>query len=355
MSRKIIHIDMDAFYASVEQRDFPELRGKAIAVGGGSRRGVITTASYEARKFGIRSAMPGFKAKVLCPHLIFVKPRFEAYKAVSKQIRAIFKNYTDLIEPLSLDEAYLDVTKNKINEPIATELAERIQKDVYEATKLTCSAGVSYCKFLAKIASDVNKPFGIFIIKPHQAESYIAALPVEKFYGIGKVTAKKMHSMNILTGADLKKLTKKELMHHFGKAGGHYFDIVRGIDNRAVQTDRKRKSYSVERTFEENLEDQAALQEQLDKLVNLFFDGIKRSQFYGKTLTLKVKTSEFKNITRSKTISTLIKEKLQISTLAQQLLKDNLEDFASIRLMGLTMSNQLEEIDNSEGQMSIEF
>ena len=352
--RKIIHIDMDAFYASVEQRDNPSLQGKPVAVGGDGQRGVITTASYEARKFGVRSAMPGFKAKQLCPNLIFVPIRFDAYRAVSNQIRDIFRRYTDLIEPLSFDEAYLDVTENKIQEPIATVVAEQIRKDIYSETNLTCSAGVSYCKFIAKIASDINKPNGICIIKPHQAESFLANLPIRKFYGVGKVTAAKMESMGIHTGADLKKLSKKEMIHRFGKVGGFYFNIVRGIDDRPVQTSRERKSLAVERTLEKDLSDIEEIKESLNKVLVKFYERLEKNNGYGRTLTLKLKTHDFKILTRSISKPYLINDHDEIRELSDNLLYQNQSAFEKIRLIGLTMSNfKSENKKTDDGQMSL--
>jgi len=345
---------MDAFYASVEQRDDPSLRGKAIAVGGGSKRGVITTASYEARKFGVRSAMPGFKAKALCPHLIFVKIRFDAYREASKKVREIFKRYTDLIEPLSLDEAYLDVTENKMNEPIATELAKRIREDVKKETDLTCSAGVSYCKFLAKIASDMNKPDGLTVIKPHQAEAFIEGLEVKKIFGVGKVTAEKMKSMNIHTGGDLKKLSKSELVNRFGKMGHYFYDIARGIDNREVKANRIRKSVGVERTLERNLESYEELKPILDKLIVEFYRRLKKSESFGRTITLKLKSGEFRTITRSISRSYVIREEQEIASLSTKLLKDNIDELSSVRLIGLSTSN-LEESKNESSQLRIEW
>lgn len=353
--RKIIHIDMDAFYASVEQRDDPSLRGKAIAVGGGSKRGVITTASYEARKFGVRSAMPGFKAKALCPHIIFVKPRFDAYKEASSKAREVFKRYTDLIEPLSLDEAYLDVTQNKMDQPIATELAKRIKEDIKKATQLSCSAGVSYCKFLAKIASDMNKPDGLTVIKPQQAEAFIEALAVKKIFGVGKVTAEKMKSMNIHTGADLKKLSKVDLVNRFGKMGHYFYDIARGIDNREVRADHIRKSVGVERTLEKNLESYDELKPILDKVLKEFIGRLSRSGKYGRTITLKMKSGDFRTITRSISRPYIIKAETEIKELSEKLLRDNVDDLDSIRLIGLSASNLEEKETNSTKQLNIEW
>lgn len=346
---------MDAFYASVEQRDNPDWRGKPIAVGGGGRRGVITTASYEARKFGIRSAMPGFKAKKLCPELIFVPIRFPAYKEASKQIRAIFQRYTELIEPLSLDEAFLDVTQNKMNEPIATNLAEEVRKEVFQKTQLTCSAGVSYCKFLAKIASDINKPDGLTVIKPHQAEHFIEQLPIRKFFGIGKVTATKMEAIGIHSGYDLKQRSKIELAQRFGKMGTYYYDIVRGIDERPVKPNRVRKSIGVETTFVEDYEGFEDILPELMKILEEFYQRLLRADNFGRTLTLKVKTNDFKTLTRSHSREYYIREKDELIEIATMLLDQNIATFESIRLIGLSASNlEKEEIDKTT-QLSLEF
>lgn len=266
--RKIIHIDMDAFYASVEQRDHPEYRGKAIAVGGlpEGRGGVIATCSYEARKFGVRSAMPSKKAAQLCPHLLFIRPRFDVYKTVSRQVREIFRRYTDIIEPLSLDEAYLDVTEDKQGIGSAIEIATLIKKAIREELQLTASAGVSINKFVAKIASDLQKPDGLTFIGPSKVESFVEALSVEKFHGVGKVTAEKMKSMDLFTGADLKKLSEAELIRHFGKPGRFYYQIVRGVDNRPVDANQETKSISAEDTFPEDLTAVEEMNRELDKL-----------------------------------------------------------------------------------------
>jgi DNA polymerase IV len=352
--RKIIHIDMDAFYASVEQRDNPELRGKPIAVGGGEKRGVTTTASYETRKYGVRSAMPGYLAKQKCPEIIFVKPRFEAYKNVSRQIRKIFHQYTDLVEPLSLDEAYLDVTKNKINEPIATVIAEAIRNDIWKETQLTCSAGVSYCKFIAKVASDMNKPNGMTVIKPHQAIDFLEKLPIEKFYGIGKVTAQKMHDLNIFSGADLKKIDQLELVQKFGKSGQFYYDIVRGIDERPVKTDRHRKSLAVERTLDENIEGYEALSMEIKKIAEMLHKSIHKYQYFGRTISLKVKTSDFKIMTRSISIQEKICTLDHINQLAEGLLLLNHQVFGTVRLIGLTISNEFTQAKtNNDNQLKL--
>lgn len=355
-NRKIVHIDMDAFYASVEQRDFPELKDKAIAVGGGERRGVITTASYEARKYGVKSAMPGFKAKALCPHIIFVPPRFDAYIAASKQIRAIFKKYTDLIEPLSLDEAFLDVTKNKKDMPIATELAQAIKDDIYKETQLSCSAGVSYCKFIAKLASDIQKPNGLTVIKPSQAEVFLENLAIEKFFGIGKVTARRMKQKNIHNGKDLKAWSKLDLAQEYGKAGRFYYDVVRGIDNRPVRADHVRKSIGVERTLQENISDTEALKTRLRKLSTTLFKRLEKNNNFGRTITLKLKTKDFQTITRSLSKEYHLINLEEIQTVAIELFEKNKEAFGEIRLIGLSASNlQKEKAETEGGQISFDF
>ncbi len=338
-SRKIVHIDMDAFYASVEQRDNPDLKGKPIAVGGGGHRGVTTTASYEARKFGVRSAMPGWQAKQLCPHLIFVTPRFDAYKEVSYQIRSIFKEYTDLIEPLSLDEAFLDVTENKKNIPFGMHVAQEIIQRVKEKTQLTCSAGVSYCKFLAKVASDLKKPNGLSVITPKRAISFLEELPIKDFFGVGKVTAAKMESLEIKTGRDLKKLSKLELAQKFGKSGIHFYDIVRGIDDRPVNPNRIRKSLAVERTLNEDLEELDQITPVLERIVEKFFERLNSANNFGRTISLKLKTSDFRIITRSLSKDYHIREKSEIKQLAIELLEQNINEFEKIRLIGLSASN----------------
>lgn len=347
--RKIIHIDMDAFYASVEQRDNPDLRGKPIAVGGGSKRGVTTTASYEARQYGVRSAMPGWKAKQLCPQLIFVKPRFDAYKAVSHEVRSIFADYTDLIEPLSLDEAYLDVTNNKKGNPIATEIALEIKQRIQAETGLTASAGVSYCKFIAKIASDINKPNGIAVIRPHEAKAFLHNLEIHKFFGVGKVTATKMNDLGIHTGADLASWNKVDLMRHFGKSGAFYFDIVRGKDDRPVRPNRIRKSLAVERTMTDDLTDIDQVREAVTQLIPTLLERILRSKYFGKTLTLKLKNKDFQIRTRSISVTQPIDKKEVITTLAHKLINENQDLCKNLRLIGLTVSNALQtRADNSE-------
>lgn len=336
--RKIVHIDMDAFYASVEQRDNPELRGKPIAVGGGENRGVTTTASYEARKYGVRSAMPGYKAKQLCPQLIFVRPRFDVYHEVSSEVREVFSEYTDLIEPLSLDEAFLDVSNNKKNIKYGMDVAKGIMQDVFEKTQLTCSAGVSYCKFLAKVASGYKKPNGLTVIRPDQAEAFLEKLPVKDFFGVGKVTAKKMEHMSIFTGADIKRYSKLELAQNFGKAGKFYYDIVRGIDNRPVNANRVRKSIGVERTLNEDLSSIEEIGPILQGIADKFFERLSNADNFGRTITLKMKTADFETITRSHSKKYFIKSKNEINQIAFQLLEDNKTSFEKIRLIGLTAS-----------------
>ena len=299
--RKIIHIDMDAFYASVEQRDFPELRDKAVAVGGSRERGVVMTASYQARKFGVRSAMPSAIAYRKCPQLIFVKPRFQVYQQVSKKIREIFFRYTDLVEPLSLDEAYLDVTENKTSINSASKIAREIKKHILDETKLTASAGVSVNKFLAKVASDYNKPDGLSVILPNQVHAFIESLEINRFHGIGKVTAGKMNEMGIHTGGDLKHYSKRQLAKIFGKNGKYYYQIAHGIDDRPVNPNRIRKSISSENTFTQDIEDDQTVKSELIDISQKVMDWMVKNETYGRTATLKVKFSDFNQITRSKT------------------------------------------------------
>ncbi len=339
-SRKIIHIDMDAFYASVEQRDNPELRGKPIAVGGGQNRGVTTTASYEARKYGVKSAMPGYIAKSKCPQLIFVKPRFDVYKKVSLEIREIFSRYTDLIEPLSLDEAYLDVTVNKQNIQYATEIAGMIREEVFNKTQLQCSAGVSYCKFIAKIASDINKPNGLTVIKPQHAVAFIEKLPIEDFFGVGKVTAEKMKLLGIRNGSDLKAHDLFYLIKHFGKSGKFFYNIVRGIDDRPVVPDRKRKSVGVEKTLNEDIVDVSILKSEVAKISHELEIRVRKNNFKGRTITLKLKRSDFSIITRSKTCLHPIEFKDHIKELALNLINQNVHIIGKIRLIGISLSNE---------------
>src|SRR5437764_6216041 len=298
-ARKIIHVDMDAFYASVEQRDDPSLRGKPVAVGGG-HRGVVTAASYEARPFGVRSAMPSVTAKRRCPELIFVKPRFDVYRAVSQQIRAIFADYTELVEPLSLDEAYLDVTQDRLGLGTARAIAEDIRRRIATETGLTASAGVSYCKFIAKLASDHRKPDGLCVITPEKGPEFVASLPVARFHGAGPVTARKMERLGIHTGADLRDWSLPALQAHFGSSADWYWRIARGIDQREVKPDRPYKSVSAERTFDEDLADPARLATELTRIAGYAWDRVQRAEVRGRTVTLKVQFGDFTIITRSK-------------------------------------------------------
>ena len=354
--RKIIHIDMDAFFASVEQLDHPELRGKPIAVGGSSERGVVAAASYEARKFGVRSAMASKVAKRKCPDLIFVKHRFERYRKISQQIRDIFLEYTDLVEPLSLDEAYLDVTLAKKGKPSATLIAQEIRKRIFNETGLTASAGVSYNKFLAKVSSDVNKPNGIFVVTPAEAQEFIDQLEVKKFYGIGKVTASKLNKMGVWFGRDLRKIDRLELVNTFGKAGNYYYEICRGVDNRSVQPSRERKSVGAENTFEHDLFSDKELKEELQKIANKVWERTSKSKVKAKTLTFKFKYADFEQHTRSKTIESGFVSKDQFLDESLNLLKVDEGFSKGIRLLGLTLSNFMHEEKLEEAvQLIIEF
>lgn len=357
--RKIIHIDMDAFYASVEQRDQPELKGKPVVVGGAGNRGVVAAASYEARKYGVRSAMPSATALRLCPSLTFVKARFDVYKGVSQQIRSIFREYTDLIEPLALDEAYLDVTENKKDMPYAMEMAEEIRKEIWQQTQLTASAGISYNKFLAKTASDFNKPNGQYVITPLMAEKFIEELPIEKFFGVGKVTARRMHDRAIFSGADLKTKTMEQLGRWFGKAGAYYYHIARGVDDRKVNPDRITKSTGAERTYGVDLTTKDALQDKLTDIVEMLEKRISNTKLYGKTLTLKVKYSDFKQITRSITEEDEIDSGQLLKQKSFELLNTVPDIEKGIRLLGLSVSNFKGEDDQVSdhflGQLELDF
>lgn len=328
---------MDAFYASVEQMDFPELRGKALAVGG-EHRGVVAAASYEARKYGVRSAMPSAIAKSKCPHLIFVRPRFARYKEISQQIRKIFYDYTDLVEPLSLDEAYLDVTTNKKNIDSANELAREIRKRIYEEVGITASAGISINKFLAKVGSDINKPNGQKTIHPTKVLEFLEQLPIEKFYGVGKVTAAKMHTLKIFTGADLKIRSLEDLTTIFGKSGGYYYNVVRGIHKGEVQANRIQKSVAVEETFWENLGDEAEVFEQLQMLSEELITRLAKKEIKGKTLTLKIKYEDFSQYTRSSTQESYYELLENFLQTAKDLWQLRPYDKA-VRLLGLSLSN----------------
>ena len=342
-SRKIIHVDMDAFYASVEQMDNPDLRGKPVAVGGNEIRGVVSAASYEARKFGVRSALSGALAKKYCPDLIFVKPRFDRYKEISQKIRKIFHDYTDLVEPLSLDEAYLDVTQNKKGNPSASLIAQEIRLRILNEVGLTASAGISVNKFIAKVASDVNKPNGQKTVSPDEVIPFLEELPIRKFYGVGKVTAEKMYQLGIFTGLDLKSKPIEFLEKHFGKSGTYYFYVVRGIHNSEVKPNRITKSVAAEHTFDENLTSEIFMQERLETIAAELDRRLKRQKIAGKTVTLKIKYSDFTQQTRSKTLPYFISDKsLLFDTVKELLFQERMKD--SVRLLGISLSNLNTEI-----------
>lgn len=336
--RKIIHVDMDAFYASVEQLDNPKLRGKPLAVGGAEKRGVVSAASYEARKYGVRSAMSGFMAKKNCPDLIFVPPRYERYKEISQKIRAIFYDYTDLVEPLSLDEAYLDVTINKKGNPSATLIAKEIRRRIFEELGLAASAGISINKFIAKVASDFNKPNGQKTVNPEEVLEFLEELDIRKFYGVGKVTAEKMYQLGVFTGKDLKNKSLKFLNTTFGKSGAYYYNVVRGIHNSEVIPHRTPKSVGAERTFDKNLSSEIFMLERLDHIVEELERRLNKSKIAGKTVTLKIKYSDFTLQTRSKTLPYFISDKnLLLETVKDLLYQDTLQN--SVRLLGVSLAN----------------
>jgi len=337
--RKIIHIDMDAFYASVEQRDNPDLRGKPVAVGGSRERGVVAAASYEARKFGVHSAMPSITAKRKCPDLIFVKPRFDAYKAISLQIREIFAEYTPIIEPLSLDEAYLDVTENLKGIVSATQIAEEIRAKIRAETGLTASAGVSYNKFLAKLASDHRKPDGLFVITPKMGPAFVETLPVRKFHGVGPATARKMSGLGVETGLDLRGQTLEFLQQHFGKVSSYYYWAARGVDERPVRADRIRKSVGAENTFPADLFVYEAARDALREIVDKVWDYCEASGIRGRTVTLKVKFANFRIITRSRTGQMPIRTRSELEQLGDALLEPLFPVARGIRLLGISMSS----------------
>ena len=346
--RKIIHVDMDAFYASVEQRDDPSLRGKPVAVGGGVR-GVVTAASYEAREYGVYSAMPAVTAKRRCPDLVFVKPRFDAYRAVSEQIRAIFADYTMLVEPLSLDEAYLDVTQDLKGIGIATRIAQEIRARILEETGLTASAGVSYNKFLAKLASDQNKPDGLCVIPPAKGEAFVASLPVKRFHGIGPKTAAKMAGLGIVTGADLRAQSQAFLAHNFGSAGDYYYNLARGICHRQVKPNRPWKSIGAEDTFLEDLTDEGALVAELDRISQTVWRRVSEKSISGRTVTLKVKYRDFQIITRARSLDRAVADRIEFLDIGCALLHPLMPAAKGIRLLGLTLSN-LSEGGEAEGE-----
>ncbi|MFY9352110.1 MAG: DNA polymerase IV [Sphingobium sp.] len=346
--RKIIHIDMDAFYASVEQRDDPSLRGLPIAVGGGGPRGVVATCSYEARRFGVRSAMPGGRARRLCPDLIFVRPRFEVYRAVSGQVREIFGRFTDIVQPLSLDEAYLDVTVNKPGIASATEVARQIRAMIRAETGLTASAGVSYNKLIAKLASDQNKPDGICVVRPQEGADFIAAMPVRRIHGVGPVTAKRMQALGIETGADLRARDMAFLSAHFGSAAHYYYRAARGQDDRPVREREGRKSVSVEDTFLDDLTEEAALVEQLDRIADNLWGRIEKADAWGRTVVLKVKFADFRIITRSRSFAAPVRSRELLAQVGRELLLAQLPLRMGARLLGLGMHNLEGEEDAGE-------
>ena len=344
--RKIIHVDMDAFYASVEQLDNPALRGKPLAVGGNENRGVVAAASYEARKFGVRSAISGVLAKKYCPALIFVPPRFDRYKEISQQIRKIFYDYTDLVEPLSLDEAYLDVTVNKKGNPSASLIAQEIRLRILNETGLSASAGISVNKFVAKIASDFNKPNGQKTVNPDEVETFLEVLPIRKFYGVGKVTTEKMYQLGIFTGADLKSKTEEFLEKHFGKSGLFYYKVVRGIHESEVKSNRIAKSVAAEHTFDINLTSEIFMLEKLKLIANELERRLKKHKIAGKTVTLKIKYSDFSQQTRSKTLPYFISDKnLMFETVKELLYQEKPKN--SVRLLGISLNNLNTEIKKS--------
>ena len=338
--RKIIHVDMDAFFAAVEQRDFPQYRNKPVIVGGlPNSRGVVATCSYEARSFGIHSVMPSSKAYRLCPHAIFVKPRLTVYRAVSEQIREILRSYTNLVEFVSLDEAYLDVTTVSGFQHSATRIAEDITQKIKQHTQLTASAGISYNKFLAKMASDINKPNGSFTIAPEQGPEFIAHLPIGKFHGIGKATEKKMHALGIHTGRELAKMTQEELQRHFGKTGLHYFHIAHNQDNRPVSPHRKTKSVGVEKTFPEDISNPMFIQKTINQLFSAAFAKLQAKKLTAMTITIKVKYENFEQITRSRTLSGTITDLSLGQRIITELVKKTAIGQRKIRLLGVSFSS----------------
>lgn len=355
MSRKIIHIDMDAFFAAIEQRDNPDLQGKPVAVGGSGGRGVVASASYEAREFGVRSAMPSVTASRKCPGLIFVKSRFDVYRTVSQQIRSIFLEYTDLVEPLSLDEAYLDVTENKKGIWSAIQIAEEIRKKIFETTQLTASAGVSFNKFLAKTASDINKPNGLKVILPGEALDFLATLPIRKFHGIGKVTAEKMYRMGIYSGGDLRQLEEIDMIKRFGKVGRYYFRIVRADDSRMVNPNRIRKSIGSERTFSDDLDSFEKMLKKLLPIAEQVFKYMKGSNNFGRTLSLKMKTPEFQILSRSRTFQSELKSKKKFLEQVEDLLYTHWKEAGRVRLLGISVSNLRKDIEGVGIQLEFDF
>ena len=353
--RKIIHVDMDAFYASVEQRDNPELRGRPVAVGGSRERGVVAAASYEARKFGVRSAMPSVTAKRQCPDLIFVKPRFEVYKAVSQQIREIFAEHTAVVEPLSLDEAYLDVTENLQNIPLARDIAIAIRARIKDATGLNASAGISYNKFLAKLASDHRKPNGQYVITPEMGPAFVEALPVGKFHGIGPATSARMNSLGLQTGLDMRRQTMEFMQANFGKAGAYYYWISRGVDNREVRANRIRKSVGAENTFFNDLTEFEPMLAELEPLIDKVWRHCADKGVYGRTVTLKVKFADFELISRSRTVTNAVVRRNDLANVTTELLRGLFPVKKSVRLLGVSVSGFAGEETDDPAQTALEF
>lgn len=353
--RKIIHVDMDAFYASVEQRDNPDLRGKPVAVGGSRERGVVAAASYEARKFGVRSAMPSVTAKRQCPDLIFVKPRFDVYKAVSQQIREIFAEHTPIIEPLSLDEAYLDVTENLQNIPLARDVAFAIRAKIKEVTGLNASAGISYNKFLAKLASDHRKPNGQYVITPEMGPAFVQTLPVSKFHGIGPATSAKMNSMGLYTGLDMRNQSLEFMEANFGKAGSYYYWISRGVDNREVRADRVRKSVGAENTFFTDLTELEAMLSELQPLIDKVWRHCEDKGTRGRTVTLKVKFADFELISRSRTVAGSVVHRTELANVTIDLLRALFPMKKAVRLLGVSVSGFIGEETDDPAQIALEL
>ncbi|MBN9487241.1 MAG: DNA polymerase IV [Alphaproteobacteria bacterium] len=351
--RKIIHLDMDAFYASVEQRDDPDLRGKPVAVGGSRERGVVMAASYEARRFGVRSAMPSTTARRLCPELLFVKPHFEVYKQVSQQIRAIFLEYTPLVEPLSLDEAYLDVTTNLKNMPLASEIAREIRARILEETGLTASAGISYNKFLAKLASDHRKPNGQFVIRPEKGPAFVETLPVGKFHGVGPATEAKMKRLGIQTGADLKVQSLDFLQRYFGKSGGYYYAIARGQDDRRVVPDRPRKSVGSETTFAQDLGRMVDIEEGVLSVLDDVWGYCERTGIAGRTVTVKIKYADFQIVTRSRTLPAPVASRAELERASVELVRTIFPLEKKVRLLGVSLSNMAERVQPVAPQLTL--
>ena len=348
VTRKIIHIDMDAFYASVEQRDNPELRGKPVAVGGSSKRGVVAAASYEARKFGVKSAMPSSRAIRLCPDLIFVKSNFDAYRAVSRQIREIFARHTDLIQPLSLDEAYLDVTEDKQGLGSAIKVAKAIRAAIREETKLTASAGVSYNKFIAKLASDQNKPDGMCVILPDQGPEFVASLPVRRFHGVGPRTAEKMAKLGIESGADLRAKDEAWLNRNFGSWGSYLFKASRGIDDRAVNPNQIRKSVSAERTYFDDKESEEEICAAFDEIIDITWERIERCKAQGRTVVMKARYADFRTVTRSHSLQHLVRDKAEFAKVGYSLLEQIMPVTQGLRLLGLTLAGLVQDGEEDE-------